>query len=171
MKPHPRIRKTIKWGGVAVTLLLVAVWIGSGWASIGWSCVFRKATVRHGLICLMWTRDMPVDFGGQWGVIMQGPNHWDEHPRAWAFDWGGHFFYHSPNGDWVAEFPVWPVAALLLMVTALAWHFDTLARRRERVGRCPNCNYDRAGLAAGAVCPECGSGSGGAGGASVTKPS
>ena len=33
MKPHPRIRKTIKWGGAAVTVLLVVVWIGSGWGS------------------------------------------------------------------------------------------------------------------------------------------
>ena len=32
MKPHPPphiIRKTIKWGGAAVTVLLVVVWIGS----------------------------------------------------------------------------------------------------------------------------------------------
>jgi hypothetical protein len=28
--------------------------------------------------------------------------------------------------------------------------------RRRRAGRCPACGYDRAGLAAGAVCPECG---------------
>jgi hypothetical protein len=27
MTPHPRIRKTIKWGGAAVTVLLVVVWI------------------------------------------------------------------------------------------------------------------------------------------------
>ena len=36
MKPHPRIRKTIKWGGAAVTVLLVVVWVGSGWLSVGW---------------------------------------------------------------------------------------------------------------------------------------
>jgi len=27
MKPHPRIRKAIKWGGAAVTVLLVVLWI------------------------------------------------------------------------------------------------------------------------------------------------
>ena len=36
MKPHPRIRKTIKWGGAAATVLLVVVWIGSGWVVLGW---------------------------------------------------------------------------------------------------------------------------------------
>ena len=29
MKPHPKLRKTITWGGAAVTVLLVVVWIGS----------------------------------------------------------------------------------------------------------------------------------------------
>jgi len=33
---------------------------------------------------------------------------------------------------------------------------DMLARRRARIGCCPKCNYDRAGLAPGSVCPECG---------------
>ena len=28
MKPHPRIRKTLKWGGALGTALLVAVWGG-----------------------------------------------------------------------------------------------------------------------------------------------
>ncbi len=36
------------------------------------------------------------------------------------------------------------------------------ARRRVRRGRgrCPSCDYDRAGLAEGAACPECGGGDG-----------
>ena len=29
MKPHPRVRKTIKWGGAVVTVLLLLVWFGS----------------------------------------------------------------------------------------------------------------------------------------------
>jgi hypothetical protein len=47
MKPHPRIRKTIKWGGAAVTLLLVVVWIASAryyllfHSRIGVSCGFQ----------------------------------------------------------------------------------------------------------------------------------
>jgi hypothetical protein len=32
------------------------------------------------------------------------------------------------------------------------------ARRRVRRGRCPSCGYDRAGLAEGSACPECGKG-------------
>jgi len=41
-------------------------------------------------------------------------------------------------------------------ITAVAWRLDTLARRRADRTHCPRCRYDRSGLAAGAVCPECG---------------
>jgi uncharacterized OB-fold protein len=37
-----------------------------------------------------------------------------------------------------------------------AWWLDAKARRRILLNLCPNCSYDRAGLAMGAVCPECG---------------
>ena len=43
MKSHPRIRKAIKWGGAAVTVLLVVVWIGSAWCC---------AQARHILVAL-----------------------------------------------------------------------------------------------------------------------
>ncbi len=45
---------------------------------------------------------------------------------------------------------------LAAIPTALAWRLDTLARRREKLGACPSCGYDRAGLAFSAPCPECG---------------
>ncbi len=48
------------------------------------------------------------------------------------------------------------VAVLIATITAAAWRFDTLARRRASLNLCPKCNYDRTGLAVGAVCPECG---------------
>ncbi len=37
MKPHPRIRKTVKWGGAVVTVLLAAMWIGSIWWGVSWT--------------------------------------------------------------------------------------------------------------------------------------
>jgi rubrerythrin len=42
------------------------------------------------------------------------------------------------------------------ITTALAWRLDTFARRRARLNLCPKCNYDRAGIAGDAKCPECG---------------
>lgn len=43
MKPHPRIRKTIKWGGAAVTVLLVVVWIWDGQLYVNWMSYREKS--------------------------------------------------------------------------------------------------------------------------------
>jgi hypothetical protein len=52
--------------------------------------------------------------------------------------------------------PLWiPVGATTLF-SAAAWLLDAAARRRMRPCLCRECMYDRTGLAAGAVCPECG---------------
>ena len=71
-------------------------------------------------------------------------------PVIWWFYW-----YRSPIA-WQVGIPLWTFAVVALAITALAWRLDTLARRRARVGYCPQCSYDRTGLAVAAVCPECG---------------
>ena len=43
-----------------------------------------------------------------------------------------------------------------LLATAAAWRADAKYLRRAREGACPACGYDRAGLVAGSLCPECG---------------
>src|SRR5258708_976615 len=50
MKPHPRIRKTVKWGGAAVTVLLVVLWIGSGWCAIGFQVNWNHVWVDGGTL-------------------------------------------------------------------------------------------------------------------------
>src|SRR5690242_3439323 len=43
-----------------------------------------------------------------------------------------------------------------LAAAAALWVRRARQRRRSRSGFCPNCAYDRAGLEAHRVCPECG---------------
>jgi hypothetical protein len=66
------------------------------------------------------------------------------------------FVADSSTLGWRASMPMWVPASASLCAAVLAWRRDAVARRREQVGLCPKCNYDRAGLAAGAKCPECG---------------
>jgi predicted RNA-binding Zn-ribbon protein involved in translation (DUF1610 family) len=52
--------------------------------------------------------------------------------------------------------PLWLPFTLALAATITARRLDAKARRLNSAHACPRCAYPRAGLAAGAVCPECG---------------
>ncbi len=150
MKPHPHIRKTIKWGGAAVTVLLVVVWVGSGWYIATWLSPFsREVVIGSGIAQVSEIpsrRHTPGELGFQCGPISSFRLFLLPHWRS------------GRGGDWSLSIPLWLPAALSMLVTALAWRLDTLARRRARLNLCPKCDYDRTGLVggAGAVCPECG---------------
>ena len=149
MKSYPRIRKTVKWGGAVVTVLLVVVWIKSGLLLIHWDTPT--------------TMLMSVEMGRvQFGPMPRSLSHtrpgWHQYPLSpltlrmgleWMDDASGRHYL----------IPLWIPAALSLLCTSSAWALDIRSSRQQRnarLGLCPKCNYDRTGLAAGAVCPECG---------------
>lgn len=51
---------------------------------------------------------------------------------------------------------LWPFVLISTGTALWLWRRDALLRRRERVGVCVQCGYDRVGLAESAACPECG---------------
>jgi len=140
------VRKTVKWGGAGLTLLLLVVWIGSGW----WGAVWFTPSGGFGTIHGGQLRRVePLSGGPSTGagtfLIEPIPSDFE-----WWFDWG------TASGTKYVDIPLWPAALLSLLATAAAWRADAKYMRRARVGLCAGCGYDRAGLAAGAVCPECG---------------
>jgi hypothetical protein len=167
MKPHPRIRKTAKWGGAIATVLLV-VWIGSGWGAVSCWAPYSglSSRVGDGGFEVSWgdglqlPPDQPVGgaFGEGWQigttytVCERFPR--GDFPTAWW--WWGDLSSNAPAVCVVAV-PLWVPASLALAITALAWRLDALARRRAMINLCATCRYDRTGLAAGVACPECGS--------------
>lgn len=147
MKPHPKIRKTVKWAGAFLTPLLVASWIASmvlwmqWWFIKDWMFVAGEGGI--GL----------AHFSG-FGEV--------ESPLAWgvkSFEWGRvGWFYHYSNAHWsVTGVPVWSLSVPALLTTVVASYFDTLARRRTRMGACKNCGYDLSATFPTSICPECGS--------------
>jgi hypothetical protein len=155
MKAHPRIRKTIKWGGVVVTALLVVVWIGSGWWVVGWNDGWERA-IRIEAGC--------VDVWGRQNYPEGKPGHgvWC-YRHSFQLRWtAGRIDDGFVGSGWGRRFgwriPLWIAVGVFGGLTYLAWYFDRRAQGRDRMRRCPKCNYDRAGIAAGAVCPECGAG-------------
>jgi hypothetical protein len=149
MKPRPRFRKTIKWGGAAVTVLLVAVWVGSA--------VGQVTLIRFPYIISVYSGGLNLtiaeDAAPSWPRVLPLGNcrfNDKEFHLSW-WRWGGRY----ANAHEYA-IPLWVVIAGSGLVTAIAWRLDILARRRAKLNLCPKCNYDRTGLAPSAVCPECG---------------
>jgi hypothetical protein len=153
MRPHPRIRKTIKWGGAAVTVLLVLVWIGSGWWWVLWSSndlgIFDCVGGR-----IAWSRD------GDPRPKMQRRIGWWAVRNNARFEWRLAFGTQAteslgPSSSTYCVVPLWPFIVAAGSSSILAWRLDLIARR-ARLKFCPKCNYDRTGIAKDAVCPECG---------------
>ena len=134
-----RVRKTVKWGGAGLTVLLVVVWIGSGW----WGSVVEYSSGSHASLesGRVFVYDHPP-----WNFRL-GPE-----PPSWDlwFDWG------AGRGGKYLMVPLWLPALLSLLATAAAWRADAKYLRRARAGLCASCGYDLSGLPAKGGCPECG---------------
>jgi len=149
MKPHPRIRKTVKWGGLAVTALLTVTWIGSRWWNLEYVTPTNKCwDVWAG--ALLFSVPRP-------GAYMYPPG-----PKLIGVPQEIRRYYWLPEIQddrywWSITLPLWVFAVPTLFAVAIGWKCENAARRRVRTGLCRSCNYDRTGLPEGAVCPECGS--------------
>ncbi len=152
MNPHPRIRQTVKWAGAAVSIALLVLWIESGWRSLDWF------SPRGNFVSCA---------AGRIHILYHEPGNTNPRIVGWnmgtvdgSFEWwfsGSPFSTRVPGITWILfSIPIWPAACITIAITAAAWRLDTLARRRARLNLCPKCNYDRTGLAVGAMCPECG---------------
>jgi len=147
---HPRlktaVRKTVKWGGAGLSVLLLAVWIGSGWYG-----TYRRVSsgrmymVSDGVFEIRTPIAGPFPRKDEWAFYEH-----DNSLSKWWFRWTTVWLFEH------LEIPLWLPALLSLLATAAAWRADAKYMRRVRVGLCAGCGYDRAGLAADAVCPECG---------------
>jgi len=129
-----------------LTVLLLVVWIGSGWISAVYHRPHGRAVgVAVGVIGVIGSFDddrvvMPIGL-----EVVSG---------SFELQW----WFHRGNvgGRTETAVPLWLPAVLSLLATAAAWRADAKYIRRARAGLCAGCGYDRAGLAAGSACTECG---------------
>jgi hypothetical protein len=151
MTPRPRIRKAIKWGGAAVTALVVVVWIGSGWYSASWASTHDfQVHLTQGRLELLIGRAMQFPFSQNFFSLRRDPG---------SFYWGVHWIRMGKGAPVIVDIPLWLCVIAMFLPTLAIWRVDILVSRHERAARlnlCPKCGYDRAGLAIGAACPECG---------------
>jgi hypothetical protein len=139
---------TVFLGSAALTALFAAVWV----ASACWVVVYvsgRTYGVGRGIafVQTLHAWESPYRSPG-WHAERSGIPMY-----LWWTDWDDAYYLNVP---------LWVLVAASALAVGVAWRFDILARRRARLNLCPKCNYDRAGLAVGAKCPECGAGAGSA---------
>jgi hypothetical protein len=145
----------VKWGGAVVAVLLVVVWIRSGWYSCG---DFHFGRDRVELVDgLMIVNHHDPDRGplGEPSAILKGGT--GLAPQRAPFHLSLGYSFSEARGLFGVYFvPMWPLPLAFVLASGIAWRLDILARRRARLNHCPKCSYDRIGLATGAKCPECG---------------
>lgn len=156
MRPHPRIRKTIKWGGAGAAVLFLGAWIASIWLCLVWifwaPLIPGKVhiVIRDGIVFLIHTT-RPDDLRPD--SLEPGLRVWKGDPEM-PFNWG--FDYYASTYEQIVVIPLWCPAMISLAVFAFVWRLDGRGARRIRRGHCPTCNYNLSGLPPGAPCPECG---------------
>jgi hypothetical protein len=157
MKPHPRIRKTIKWGGAAVTVLLAGLLITSRWWNYDWSWGPLTAYSFSGSLGLNHRSSPGAGDSTYYGFSITPYLHrgidWWSAPICGDYTLMNGL--HRSTG-WRLQVPTLLPFSMTFTVTMYCWLSEWFARRRARLNLCPKCNYDRAGIGAGAVCPECG---------------
>lgn len=163
-------RKSCKWGGAVVTVLLIVVWIGSPWyqAHVGWfkTKSYISATVYIGTFFVYWDEHPAAPPFTIWYLERATGRQW-ERWLSLRGQWG-------VGRDQVAKaatdvtlstvaFPIWLPLVVVLVGTCLVWRADIRAMRRAREGLCAACGYDLVGVVGvvgvagtAAVCPECG---------------
>lgn len=132
----------MKWGSTALTVLILAVWVASARWGIGYVAKSINFEVIGGSVdVIVWGQS---DRG-----YVKGLHTWRT-PRFewWYWEW----LTLPPSKLWEVVFPIWIFAIPPFLTASVAWRLD----RRKPPGTCTNCGYDRTGLTADAVCPECG---------------
>ncbi len=146
VKPHPRIRKTVKWGGAVVSVLLLVVWVASVWCGVGYHTLYKGFGISSGILAVTGTTPPQAEYMPGWAF--DADRSIDR--MRWWFDVG------TTSLEWRLIVPLWFLAALPLVLSVIAARLEITARRRANKHLCTKCKYDRIGLAVGAVCPECG---------------
>ena len=141
----------LRWASTVLAVLLLIVWIGSGWWMAGVRIV-EGCQVRlvAGLIVLDFYE--PDEIGDIWAG---GPsisfNRVERTPFHWWFERRD---YRIGIRTTVMQIliPLWAVVIVVAAGTCVLWHVD----RRRDPNSCRKCGYDRTGLPADRACPECG---------------
>jgi hypothetical protein len=163
---RPRLRKWAKWmctlaAGAIVTLAVFSRFYAWRYSTTGNPVDTRwTLAVFSGQAWLARVDRAPVDDAQTelgWSVWRYDDWCWgyagEDNPYTRTGTWHAGVLYTAIARGFLAGASVLYPVALTLIPAAILWYAD---HRRRRPGLCGSCGYDRAGLAADAKCPECG---------------
>jgi hypothetical protein len=168
MRPWPVLRKTAKWAGVLVCIVITGAWIASYMRGFKWNASWTAGAEDRDLFVRI--RDGAIDaaefaeprVASEIDMLTAVPMHWrfvgDRLGTVWMPDVfvEEHLAASGRYKRTLILLPVWIPFLLCAVPTAILSRRDYILTSRARAGRCPKCGYDRRGLAADAKCPECG---------------
>jgi hypothetical protein len=129
-----------------VCVALAVIWIGSRWWPAAW--VSRRGTSIVVFNGQLFASAKPSEGAGGTTFL------WLPRDTSGPFRWW--FGRSGSRASAVVWIPLWLPVVILFAPTVALWRLDVAARRRARLGLCRECNYDRRGIPAASVCPECG---------------
>src|SRR5262249_4826807 len=120
--PHPRLRRSIRWSGLAACIALAATWIATTSWVLEWRGRTRERTLGEpgsggGGGLFGWKPAGGRDGGGLW---VRGRSPPLDPPTRWRFKWtltgaGG------KSEMLTAQVPIWSLMAPVAAATAVAW--------------------------------------------------
>ncbi len=157
-----RKRTALGWTLLALGTLIAALWLASGWWSLGYFGSRATTAIAGGQL---YTRLNLNGLPSGVHLVRINRGSWIPSVRLWLgigiddsdpplryYDFGLGSVAVNATGLKQVYFVLWPLP-LLLWATGAA---SLRSGLRISTGECTSCNYDLTGLAAGAVCPECG---------------
>jgi hypothetical protein len=158
-KREGRAARVVRWagtvvcGGIVLVFLLSMGWWMAWFDGSGGEMICEDGAVGVRMVdWLQLKAQLTIPAGSR-------PRHgaWHGHSTPTDVLWWPHYASVGKPAYlreiWV---PLWIPFAAAALPTGLLWRAQLRRRRRVRVGLCPACGYDRAGIAPDAACPECG---------------
>ncbi len=142
----------VRWSATVAFASLHIVWIASIWVEASIARGFARDPQHaqywawvHGGVVIAGENLVP---GG--GMTVTNDIFVDVPVVRWNFSYRNNRSYRDVG------IPLWAPTLLAGMTAAWCWRRERQRRRLAIAGSCPSCGYSRAGLAADAKCPECG---------------
>jgi hypothetical protein len=147
-----RIGRVLKWAGLVVSLLIVAIWA----ASIPWGLWGEWYNGgRYPIVALVGIQAgrLILEGGSAFAEVEEPTSHFDVRQVSQpTVNWRFHGVVHADGLRFDIELPLWIPFLFVAIPTAYLFWRD---RRRIPPGHCQTCGYNLTGNVSG-VCPECG---------------